>query len=296
MNIPAHAPLHLLHQVAIGTLATHARQPQGYPYPTVLPFAPDAQLNEARLAELAALAVRFLDNTIDISGYPLPQQRQEAMAKRRIGLGVTGLADALIMCGVRYGSPAAVALTERWMTAIERAAYLASAELAAERGAFPLFDAASILAAPNVARLPAGVREAIAAGQRLFGENRVQEAQGKFPQLKGEFPDLKLHLIGPLQTNKTKEAVALFDAIQTLDRAKLADSLAAERDRQARCPSLFVQVNTGEEPQKAGVLPADAEALVGYARKLEDTVTLHMRTVKAALASYQEFGWKSDAD
>jgi ribonucleoside-diphosphate reductase alpha chain len=126
------------------------------------PFAPDAQLNEARLAELAALAVRFLDNTIDISGYPLPQQRQEAMAKRRIGLGVTGLADALIMCGVRYGSPAAVALTERWMTAIERAAYLASAELAAERGAFPLFDAASILAAPNVARLPAGVREAIA--------------------------------------------------------------------------------------------------------------------------------------
>jgi ribonucleoside-diphosphate reductase alpha chain len=126
------------------------------------PFAPDAQLNEARLAELAALAVRFLDNTIDISGYPLPQQRQEAMAKRRIGLGVTGLADALIMCGVRYGSPAAVALTERWMTAIERAAYLASAELAAERGAFPLFDAASILAAPSVARLPADVREAIA--------------------------------------------------------------------------------------------------------------------------------------
>jgi pyridoxal phosphate enzyme (YggS family) len=113
-----------------------------------------------------------------------------------------------------------------------------------------------------------GVREALAAGQRLFGENRVQEAQGKFPQLKQEFPDLELHLIGPLQTNKTKEAVALFDAIQTLDRAKLADSLAAERDRQGRCPRLFVQVNTGEEPQKAGVLPADAEALIGYARKL----------------------------
>ena len=114
----------------------------------------------------------------------------------------------------------------------------------------------------------AGVREAIAAGQRLFGENRVQEAQGKFPQLKAEFPDLELHLIGPLQTNKTKEAVALFDAIQTLDRAKLADSLAAERDKQGRCPRLFVQVNTGEEPQKAGVLPADAEVLIAYARKL----------------------------
>jgi PLP dependent protein len=115
----------------------------------------------------------------------------------------------------------------------------------------------------------AGVREALMAGQRLFGENRVQEAQGKFPQLKAEFPGLELHLIGPLQTNKSKEAVALFDAIQTLDRAKLANSLAAERDRQGRCPRLFVQVNTGEEPQKAGVLPADAEALIGYARKLE---------------------------
>ncbi|HXS05907.1 MAG TPA: YggS family pyridoxal phosphate-dependent enzyme [Rhizomicrobium sp.] len=115
----------------------------------------------------------------------------------------------------------------------------------------------------------AGVREAIAAGQRLFGENRVQEAQGKFPQLKREFSDLELHLIGPLQTNKTKDAVVLFDAIQTLDRAKLADSLAAERDKQGRCPRLFVQVNTGEEPQKAGVLPADTEALIAYARKLE---------------------------
>ena len=115
----------------------------------------------------------------------------------------------------------------------------------------------------------AGVREAIAAGQRLFGENRVQEAQGKFPQLKAEFPHLELHLIGPLQTNKTKDAVALFDVLQTLDRPKLADSLAAERDRQGKCPRLFVQVNTGEEPQKAGVLPADTEALIAYARKLE---------------------------
>ena len=115
----------------------------------------------------------------------------------------------------------------------------------------------------------AGVREALAAGQRLFGENRVQEAQGKFPQLKAEFPDLELHLIGPLQTNKAKDAVALFDAIQTLDRAKLADSLATERDKQGRCPRLFVQVNTGEEPQKAGVLPADSAALIAYARKLE---------------------------
>jgi len=115
----------------------------------------------------------------------------------------------------------------------------------------------------------AGVREAIACGQRLFGENRVQEAQGKFPQLKAEFPDLVLHLIGPLQTNKVKDAAALFDAIQTLDRTRLADALAAERDKSGKCPQLFMQVNTGEEPQKAGVLPAETEALIAYARKLE---------------------------
>ena len=115
----------------------------------------------------------------------------------------------------------------------------------------------------------AGVREATTCGQRLFGENRVQEAQGKFPQLKAEFPDLVLHLIGPLQTNKVKDAAALFDAIQTLDRIRLADALAAERDKNGKCPQLFLQVNTGEEPQKAGVLPAETEALIAYARKLE---------------------------
>ena len=119
----------------------------------------------------------------------------------------------------------------------------------------------------------AGVREALAAGQRLFGENRVQEALGKFPALKRDYPDLRLHLIGPLQTNKVKEAVALFDCIETLDRAKLAEALAAERDRSGKCPRLLVQVNTGEEPQRAGVMPADAAALVGHARKLELPVT-----------------------
>ena len=114
-----------------------------------------------------------------------------------------------------------------------------------------------------------GIREALAAGQRLFGENRVQEAQAKFPALKSEFPDLELHLIGPLQTNKVKDAMALFDVIQTLDRVKLADAFAAERERSGRCPRLFLQVNTGEEPQKAGVLPRDTAALIAHARKLE---------------------------
>ena len=114
-----------------------------------------------------------------------------------------------------------------------------------------------------------GIREALACGQRLFGENRVQEAQAKFPALKGEYPDLELHLIGPLQTNKVKDAVALFDVIQTLDRMKLADALAAERDKSGRCPRLFLQVNTGEEPQKAGALPRETGSLIAYARKLE---------------------------
>jgi pyridoxal phosphate enzyme (YggS family) len=113
------------------------------------------------------------------------------------------------------------------------------------------------------------VRDALAAGQRLFGENRVQEAQGKFPAVKSEFPDLELHLIGPLQTNKVREAVALFDVIQTLDRDKLADALAAERDRSGQCPRLFIQVNTGEEPQKAGVLPRETAALIAKARDLK---------------------------
>ena len=115
----------------------------------------------------------------------------------------------------------------------------------------------------------AGIREALAAGQRLFGENRVQEAQGKYPALKREFPDLELHLIGPLQTNKVKDAGALFDVIQTLDRPKLADALADARDKSGRSPRLFLQVNTGEEPQKAGVLPREVAALIAHARKLE---------------------------
>ncbi len=114
----------------------------------------------------------------------------------------------------------------------------------------------------------AGIRAALAAGQRSFGENRVQEAVAKFPALQADYPDIELHLIGPLQTNKVKEAMALFDVIETLDRAKLADALAAERDKGTQCPRLFIQVNTGEEPQKAGVLPADLDGLVAHARAL----------------------------
>ena len=112
------------------------------------------------------------------------------------------------------------------------------------------------------------IRPLLAAGHRVFGENRVQEAAGKWPELRQEFPDLKLHLIGPLQSNKLREALALFDVIETVDRPKLAHLLAEERDRSGRCPELFIQVNTGAEPQKAGVLPAEADGLIALCRDL----------------------------
>src|SRR5690606_7198451 len=99
------------------------------------------------------------------------------------------------------------------------------------------------------------VQAALQAGQRVFGENRVQEAAAKFPALRGAYPDLKLHLIGPLQTNKVRQAVETCDAIQTVDRDRLAEALAAEIAKQGRRPDLFIQVNTGEEPQKAGIPP-----------------------------------------
>ena len=101
----------------------------------------------------------------------------------------------------------------------------------------------------------AAVRAALAAGQRVFGENRVQEALAKFPQLRGEFPDLELHLIGPLQTNKVKDAVAHCDVIETLDRPRLAEALAREIERTGRRVTCYIEVNTGEEAQKAGDLP-----------------------------------------
>lgn len=111
------------------------------------------------------------------------------------------------------------------------------------------------------------VRELLDAGQRVFGENRVQEAQEKFPSLKTEYPDLELHLIGPLQTNKVRDAVTLFDVIQSVDRDKLAAALAKEMDRTGRRPTCYIQVNTGEEPQKAGVLPNDVDAFVASCRE-----------------------------
>jgi PLP dependent protein len=104
------------------------------------------------------------------------------------------------------------------------------------------------------------------AGHRQFGENRVQEAQGKWPSLRQQFADITLHLIGPLQSNKAKEAVALFDCIHTIDRSKIATAIAEEMAKQSRQLKLFVQVNTGEEPQKAGIIPRETMAFVSMCR------------------------------
>jgi pyridoxal phosphate enzyme (YggS family) len=116
----------------------------------------------------------------------------------------------------------------------------------------------------------AAVREALQAGHRLFGENRVQEAEAKYPALREAFPDLALHLIGPLQTNKVREAVALFDVIETVDRPRLAEALAKEMARTGRRLPCLVEVNTGEEGQKSGVLPAAADDFIRDCRERFD--------------------------
>ncbi|AXX99084.1 YggS family pyridoxal phosphate-dependent enzyme [Profundibacter amoris] len=107
------------------------------------------------------------------------------------------------------------------------------------------------------------------AGHRLFGENKVQEAAGKWPALRERFDGVRVHLLGPLQTNKARQAMGLFEAIHSLDRPKLAKTLARLAQEIGQCPDLFIQVNTGEEPQKAGVLPADADAFIAEARALD---------------------------
>lgn len=110
------------------------------------------------------------------------------------------------------------------------------------------------------------VAPVLAAGHRVFGENRVQEAKAKWPELKSSWPGVELHLVGPLQTNKVRDAVGLFDAIHSLDRTRLAEALRAEFDSSGRAPLLFIQVNTGEEPQKAGVRPHDVPPFIDFCR------------------------------
>ena len=144
------------------------------------------------------------------------------------------------------------------------AAVRARIAAAAQRAGRPA-DAVTLVAVAKTQPV-AAIEAALAAGQRVFGENRVQEAQAKYPALKARFPDLRLHLIGPLQTNKARDAVRLFDAIHTLDRPRLAEVLARAMEQEGRRPALLVEVNIGAEPQKAGIAPDQADAFVADCR------------------------------
>jgi hypothetical protein len=138
---------------------------------------------------------------------------------------------------------------------------IAAAVIAAGR------DNASVsLVAVSKTQPQEAVRDALAAGQRLFGENRVQEVLAKFPGLRNEYPDLVLHLIGPLQTNKVRDAVAHCDVIETVDRRRLAEALAREMERSGKRPLCYIEVNTGEEAQKAGITPGDADSFIAECR------------------------------
>lgn len=141
---------------------------------------------------------------------------------------------------------------------------IAKAETAAGRTA-----GATRLIAVSKMQPPERIRAVLEQGHRVFGENRVQEAAGKWPAYRAEFGAVELHLVGPLQTNKARQAVGLCDAIHALDRPKLAVTLARLAQERGACPDLFVQVNTGEEPQKAGVLPADADGFIAQCRDLD---------------------------
>lgn len=140
-------------------------------------------------------------------------------------------------------------------------AAIARAEAEAERAA-----GSAALVAVSKTYGEEAILPVLEAGQRIFGENKVQEAKAKWPALRERFPDIELHLIGPLQSNKAGEAVALFDVIETVDREKIAAALAKEMEKQNRRPRLFVQVNTGEEPQKAGIAPDETIAFVARCR------------------------------
>lgn len=151
------------------------------------------------------------------------------------------------------------------MSAADRLAEVRQRIEAAARGAGRVPADVTLVAVSKTHGADA-VREMLDAGQRVFGENRVQEAEEKFPDLKAAWPGLELHLIGPLQTNKARDAVRLFDVIQSVDRERLAATLAKEMAHVGRRPACYIQVNTGEEPQKAGVAPADLDAFVAACR------------------------------
>ncbi|HEY7669741.1 MAG TPA: YggS family pyridoxal phosphate-dependent enzyme [Hyphomicrobium sp.] len=152
-----------------------------------------------------------------------------------------------------------MAQTSEGENAAKRLAEVEARIAVAARGAGREPETVRLIAVAKTFEAP-DVLPVLAAGHRRFGENRVQEAKAKWPALKAQFPDVELHLIGPLQSNKAKEAVALFDAIHSIDREKIARAIAAEMAAQGKRLQLFIQVNTGEEPQKAGVMPREVPA------------------------------------
>ena len=154
-------------------------------------------------------------------------------------------------------------MTETVRRLMEVRAKVAAAESAAGRSA----GAVRLVAVSKTFDAEA-IRPVIEAGQRVFGENRIQEAKAKWPALRSEFPDIELHLIGPLQSNKARDAVALFDAIHSVDRDKIAAAIAAEIEAQGKRPRLLIQVNTGAEEQKAGVLPEETDTFVARCREV----------------------------
>lgn len=154
-------------------------------------------------------------------------------------------------------------------SAVERLAAIREriAQAARESGRDP---ASVTLVAVSKTFGPETIRPVIEAGARVFGENKVQEAAGKWPEMRADFPDLELRLLGPLQSNKVREAVALFDVIESVDREKVAVEIAKEIARQGRAPRLYVQVNIGREPQKAGIDPDEAAAFVARCREVHE--------------------------
>ena len=150
--------------------------------------------------------------------------------------------------------------------AVQRLAALRDTIAQVCRDAGRASDAVTLVAVSKTFSADA-IEPVIAAGQRVFGENRVQEAKAKWPAIKARHPDVALHLVGPLQSNKAKEAVALFDAIHSIDRPSLCAALAKEIEKQNRQPVLFVEINTGAEPQKAGVLPEAADEFLRACRE-----------------------------
>lgn len=145
------------------------------------------------------------------------------------------------------------------LLAVEREISRACKDAGRDRGSVQLIAVSKTFGADAIAPV-------LAAGQRVFGENRVQEAKAKWPAIMAGTPGVELHLIGPLQSNKAKDAVALFDAIHSVDRASLCEALAKEIEKQGRSPTLFVQINTGEEAQKAGIAPSEADAFIARCR------------------------------